>query len=295
MYEKIKERKIKNKLIHKRVNRSISGNLLIFLALALLGIFTALPLFLALINSIKPLNELWIFPPRFYVSNPTFKNYTDLFTMMSNSTVPFSRYIFNTVTITFVGTAGQVVFASMCAYPLAKHKFPGSKIYFEIIFLSLMFSPAVTAIPNYLTMAKFGWIDTYWAIIIPIFGSTLGVYLMKQFMEQINDSILESAKIDGASEWKMFWNIVMPQVKPAWLTLIVFSVQSLWNIGATNMIYSENLKTLNYALGQIVAAGIARAGVATAIVVVMMIIPLGVFIVTQSNVIETMASSGVKE
>ena len=288
-------KKPRKKIFHARENRSVGGNFFIFFLLILLGIFTAFPLYLSLINSFKPLNELWIFPPRFYVIRPTFKNYIDLFSLMSNSTVPFSRYIFNTFLITSVGTFGQIIFASMCAYPLAKYRFPGSIIYFRIIVLSLMFSPAVTAIPNYLTMARIGWIDTYFALIVPVFGSSLGLYLMKQFMEQIHDSILESARIDGADEWKTFWLIVMPQVKGAWLTLIVFSVQSLWGMGATNMIYSENLKTLNYALGQIISAGIARAGVATAIVVVMMIVPITTFLITQSKVIETMATAGIKE
>lgn len=287
--------KQRKKIFHARENRSVGGNIFIFFLLALLGIFTAFPLYLSIINSIKPLNELWIFPPRFYVSSPTIKNYIDLFSLMSNSTVPFSRYVFNTFLITSVGTFGQIIFASMCAYPLAKYRFPGSIVYFRIIVLSLMFSPVVTAIPNYLTMAKLGWIDTYFALIVPVFGSSLGLYLMKQFMEQIHDSILESARIDGADEWKTFWLIVMPQVKGAWLTLVVFSVQALWGIGATNMIYSENLKTLNYALGQIIAAGIARTGVATAIVVVMMIVPIATFIFTQSKVIETMATAGIKE
>ncbi len=288
-------KKRRRKLFHVKQSRSVGGNIFVFSLLALLGVFTAFPLYLSIVNSFKPLNELWVFPPRFYVISPTFKNYIDLFTMMSNSTIPFSRYLFNTVLITAVGTFGQIIFASMCAYPLAKHKFPGAKIYFKIIILSLMFSPAVTAIPNFLTMAKIGWIDTYFALIVPVFGSSLGLYLMKQFMEQIHDSMLEAARIDGANEWQTFWKIVMPLVKGAWLTLIVFSVQALWAVASTNMIYSENLKTLNYALGQIMLAGIARAGVATAIVVVMMIVPITTFIVTQSKVIETMASAGIKE
>src|SRR5690625_3725915 len=108
----------------------------------------------------------------------------------------------------------------MAAYPLAKHRFPGSNVIFTIVVLSLMFSPHVTQIPNYITMAILGWVDTYWAIIVPSFAFSLGLYLMKQFMEEIPDSLLESARIDGASEYKIFWTIVMPMVKPAWLTLI---------------------------------------------------------------------------
>lgn len=295
MYEKVKEKKPRKHLIHRRISRSFGGDIAIFVILAVFGLFTALPLYLIIINSLKPLNELWIFPPRFYVSNPTFKNFSDIFTIMSDSYVPFTRYAFNTVLITVVGTAAQIVIASLCAYPLAKHRFPGHKVYFKMIYLSLMFSTAVTGIPNYLIISRLGWIDTYLAILVPLCGSTMGVYLMKQFMEQISDSILEAARIDGANEYKIFFRIVMPQVKAAWLTLMVFAVQGLWSMGASTFIYSEQLKTLNYALGQIVSAGIARAGVAAAVMVVMMIVPILVFLITQSNVIETMASSGVKE
>jgi ABC-type glycerol-3-phosphate transport system permease component len=279
----------------RRVNRSRGGDLFIFMILGIAGLFTAFPLYLAIINSLKPLNELFLFPPRLYVLNPTFKNFSDLIVMMSSSTVPFMRYIFNTFFVTIAGTLGQVVFASMCAYPLAKHSVPGGKVYFKIIVLSLMFSSSVTAIPNYLIMSRIGWIDTYFAIIIPVFGSTLGLYLMKQFMEQISDSLLEAAKIDGAGEWRIFWQIVMPQVKPAWLTLTIFSVQGLWGIAEVNTIYTESLKTFAYALGQIISAGIARAGVAASIAIVMMSVPIIVFVVTQSNVIETMSNSGIKE
>lgn len=296
MYEKVKEKKYRKKRLRShRVNRSVGGDAIIFLFLALFGIFTALPLYLIIINSLKPLNELWVFPPRFYVINPTTKNFTDILTIIGTSTVPFLRYVFNTFFLTVVGTVAQIIIASMCAYPLAKHKFPGHKVYFQIIFLSLMFSAVVTAIPNYLIIANLNWIDTYWAILVPLCGSTMGVYLMKQFMEQIYDSILEAARIDGASEYKIFFRIVMPQVKAAWLTLTVFAVQGLWSMGASPFIFSEQLKTLNYALGQIVTAGIARAGVAAAVMVIMMSVPILVFIITQSNVIETMASSGVKE
>lgn len=297
MYEKVKKVRYRRRKLFKfhKVNRSVGGNIVLVLILGAAALFMALPLYYTVIQSLKPLNELWIFPPRFYVQNPTLKNFLELFTLMGNSRVPFLRYIFNTLFITAVGTFSQVIISSMCAYPLAKHRFPGSGLIFKIIVLSLMFSPAVTGIPNYLILSKLGWIDTYWAILVPILGSTLGLYLMKQFMEQIHDSILESARIDGAGEWTTFWRIVMPQVKAAWLTMIVFSVQGLWNIGATIMIYSEQLKTLPYALSQIIAAGISRAGVASAVAVLLITVPLTVFVFTQSKVIETMSSSGIKE
>ena len=194
-----------------------------------------------------------------------------------------------------MGAAGHIILSSMCAYPLAKKRFPGKNLLFSIVVFSLMFNATVTAIPNYLVMSRLHWIDTYAALIVPAFGMSLGLYLMKQFMEQIYDSILEAARIDGAGEWTIFWKIVMTQVRPAWLTLMVFSVQTLWNTQPGTLIYSEQLKTFPYAISQIVAGGIARAGVASAMSVVMALVPIVVFMFTQNSIIETMTSSGVKE
>ena len=280
----------------KQLNRSRLGNAGIYFILTILGIFMLLPMIYTISSSLKPLDELWVFPPRFFVRNPTLNNFRDLFRVLSESVVPFSRYLFNTVLIAVVGTAGHVILASMCAYALSKHTFPGSRVMFQIIVVTLMFNATVTAIPNFMIMTWLHLLDNYAALILPAFGSTLGLYLMKQFMEQmLNDSVIEAARIDGAGEWHIFWHIVMPMVKPAWLTLIIFSFKDLWNIGGTTYIHTEELKTLNYAMSQILAGGIARAGVGGAAAVIMMIVPVAVFILTQSNVVETMGASGMKE
>ena len=184
----------------------------------------------------------------------------------------------------------------MCAFSLAKGKFKGKEVVFKIIVFSLMFSAAVTTIPSYLIMVKLGWIDSLAAIIVPAIGSPLGLYLMKQFMEtSIPDQIIEAAKVDGASVFTIFWRIVMPNTKPAWMTLMLFSVQNLWNLGASTYIFSEENKTLVYALSQIAAGGISRTGVAAATTVVIMLVPITIFIISQSNIMETMASSGMKD
>ena len=277
------------------MNRSKGASVTILVFVSILGLFMALPIVYTIGNAFKPLDELWLFPPPLFPRNPTITNFTSLFTLLQSSWVPLSRYLFNTVFITTVGTAGQLIFSAMCAYPLAKHPFPGHNFIFKLIVLSLMFSSAVTSIPSYMTMVKLGWIDTYQSIIVPAMGSTLGLYLMKQFMEQLPDSLLEAAKIDGAGEFRIFWRIVMPNVKSAWLTVIVFSVQSLWNMGASVFIYSEQLKTFPYAISQIISGGIARAGVGSAVTVIMLIVPITAFVITQSNIIETMASSGMKD
>lgn len=291
---KLKEREFKIK--NRALNRAYGTDAAINFFLIVCGAFMALPLVYAISSALKPLDELWLFPPRFLVRNPTIKNFQDLFRLMSNSWVPFSRYIFNTVFVSVIGTTGHVIISSMCAYALSKHKFPGAKLMFNIVVLALMFNATVTTIPNFMIMSKLGWINTYRALIVPAFAAPLGLYLMKQFMEQmVPDAVLESARIDGSSEWRTFWRIVMPMVKPAWLTLILFSFQALWNMSANIFIQSENLKTLNYALSQILAGGIARAGSGAAATVIMMIVPVTIFVVSQRNIVETMSTSGMKD
>lgn len=255
----------------------------------------ALPLVYAINNAFKPLDEIFMFPPTLFVRNPTTGNFADLMNLLGNSWVPFTRYIFNTVFITGMGILGHIIFASAAAYPLAKHHFPGKNLLFTIIVLSLMFTPAVTSIPNYMIMSWIGLIDTYWAVIIPAFAFPLGLYLMKQFMEQIPDALLEAAKIDGASEYRIFWSVIMPNVKPAWLTLMILLFQMLWGSDGNGFIYSEQLKSLHYATNQIMQGGIARAGVGAAVALILMSVPITLFVFSQSRIIETMATSGMKD
>lgn len=234
-------------------------------------------------------------PPTVFAQNPTLDNFSDLFVTMGKSWVTFSRYIFNTVFITAVGTFGHLIVASMGAFVLAKYEFPGGQTFFKLVTVALMFSGYVTSIPNYLIINQLGWIDTYWAIVIPAFAAPTGLFLMKQFMEGLPTSLIEAAKIDGANEWRVFTNIVMPNVKPAWLTLIIFSVQGLWNNSAATFIYSEEKKTLVYALQQIQSGGIARTGQSAAVQVIVMAVPICIFILSESQILETMASSGLKD
>ncbi|MCL1823107.1 MAG: carbohydrate ABC transporter permease [Oscillospiraceae bacterium] len=275
--------------------RSIGGNILVYLILILFGAFFAWPLIFAINNAFKPLNEIFLFPPKLWVQQPTLDNFQDLFVMMGKSRITFSRYIFNTVFITAAGTFGHIIIASMGAYVISKYKFPGSQLFFKIVIITLMFNGYVTQIPNFLVMNRLGWVDTFASVIIPAFAMPLGFFLLKQFMDTVPMTLIEAAKIDGAKELSIFWRIVMPTIKPAWLTVMVFSVNALWQTRASNFIFSEQLKTLPYALSQIVAGGVQRAGVGAAVTLFIMIVPLVVFISAQSNIIETMASSGIKE
>lgn len=286
----------KFRLRHKNPTRSIGGDICINIFLLAFGFFMILPVIYIVSNAFKPFDELWVYPPRFFPKIPTTKNFRDVFRLLSNADVPFMRYVFNTFFISIVGTAGNLILASAAAYAMAKMDFWGKKTMFKLVELSLMFNAPATAIISFIVMSQLKLVDNYGAYIVPAFASTLGLYLMKQFMEQmIPDSVLEAARIDGASEWRIILRIAMPLVKPAWLTVIIFSFFGLWNTGSSVLIYSEEMKTLNYAIAQIMSGGIARAGAGSAGTLLMMLVPILVFLITQSNIVETMSTSGMKD
>ena len=278
----------------KRVNRSAGGDIALIVFLSICGIFSFLPLLLTVNNAFKPLDELFLFPPRFFVRKPTLANFENLANALTSSLVPFSRYFFNTILITVAGTFGHLLVASMCAYPLAKYKVPGGSFILAMITLSLMFPSSVTGIPRYIIFNWFGMIDTHWSIILPSLQSSLGLFLMRQFMVGVPTELLESAKIDGAGEFRIYWKIVMPLVKPAWLTLIILLIQDLWSADGSSYIYREDYKLVSYALSQISAGGPALEGISAAVSLIMILVPILVFIISQSQVMETMAHSGMK-
>ena len=281
----------------RQPNRSVAGDIGVGIVLVLFGLFFVFPLVYVVCSAFKPLDELFVFPPKLFVRNPTTKNISDMFLLMNKQgTITFTRYAFNSLFITAVGTAGHILIASMAAYVLAKYRFPGSATFFKMVTVALMFNGYVLAIPNYLIMARLGWVDTHLALIIPAFASPMGLFLKRQFMEtSIPDVLIEAAKIDGAKEGRIFFKIVMPLVKPAILTLMIFSIQGLWNNVGTTYIYSEDLKTLPFALRTLSAGGVARQGVSAAATLFLMILPVLCFVFAQSNIVETMASSGIKE
>ena len=275
--------------------RSKAGNVFLFLILLVMAAFMLLPFVYAVMQSLKPMEEIFLFPPRFFVKRPSFDNYRSLGMLADNLAVPFARYIFNSIFITAVGTVGTVVLSSMAAFPFAKYKFPGSKVMFSMVTLALLFVGTVNSVPQYLIMAKLGMINTYWALLGPALASPLGLFLLTNFMGQLSNSIIEAASIDGAGIIRTWWNIVMPNVKPAILTLIILCFQSLWSLTGSIFIYDEKLKMLPTILSQISTSGIARTGAAAASSVIMLIPPIVFFVITQSRVLETYSFAGIKE
>ena len=281
--------------LKRQLNRSHFGNFAIFVMLVGVGMFMGLPLYYNVIQSFKPAEELFIFPPRFYVVNPSWRSYSQLFQLVSDLTVPFSRYLFNSVFVSIVSTGIGVLIGAMAAYPFAKKKFPGRNTLWKLIMLTLLFSGGVTALPAYIVKAKLGLINTYWVLILPTLASTLHMFLLRQFMLQIPDSLLDAAKLDGASDFTIFLRVVMPNVKPAWMTVMVLSFTDVWNNGSAGVIFKEEFKLLPTALSQISAGGISRSGAASAAGVLLMIPPIVSFILTQSKMLQTMAHSGIKD
>lgn len=283
------------KIHRKRLSRSWVGDAAFILILGLMGVIMVLPLIYTVVNAFKPLEEFYVFPPRFFVMNPTLGNFSDLMELAADMWVPLSRYVFNSVFVTATTVVLYVVICASCAYPLAKHDFLGKSALNGVVVTSMMFTSVVMSVPQYILMAKTGMVDTYLAIIVPALGSSMGVFLMRQFMEDFPMSIIESARVEGAGEFFILWRIVMPGQKPAWITVMIFTFQSVWSATAENMIFTENIKTLPHMLSQIASSGVARAGVSAASTLLILLPNLLFFIFCQSNVIETMSNSGIKE
>ena len=258
------------KVSTKRAGHKIGGTVGIFVFLLVLALFMALPIYLAVVMSLKPVQELIVFPP-------------------------FSRYVFNSIFVTVSVTVCQVIFSAMAAFCLAKVRFPGAKAINAIIVVALLYQSNVIYIMQYMVMAKMGMIDTYWALILPSVAAPMNLFLMRQSMTQVPDAMIEAAKVDGAGMFRICWQVVMPNQKPALMTVIIFSFQAAWNIQGGTLVFSESLKTLPTVVQQAASAGLARAGVAMAAAVFMLVPPIVIFMLAQRQVIETMAHSGIKD
>jgi len=270
-----------------------------YVGITLLAMFTLLPIVYMVSTAFKPLEEMFLYPPRFFVRHPTLRNFAELLLAIDALTVPFMRYLFNSLFVTTVTVAAGLILSSMAAYPLAKYpRMPGGKLFFSIVISTLMFAPEVTQIPRYLIVDRLGLIDTYGGLIIPVLAGSYGLFLMKQFMEQLPIELIEAAKIDGASEWKVFWRVVMPLVRPAWITLIIFSFIGTWNDFFTPLIFtrSEQMKTLPLVMSSIGGGPgvVARWGAVAAASLLVTLPTFLIFVFLQRYVMETMAHSGIK-
>ena len=282
---------------HKKIHAASVVRYLFMIALVA---FTLLPLVYVVSTSVKPMEELFLYPPRFFPKRVTFNNFHDLLGALSSSDVPFLRYVVNSLVVSVSTVALTIIISAMGAYAIAKLKPSGGRTIMALVIAALMFSPQVTMIPSYMVINKMGLVDSTLALILPKIATSFSFFLMERFMYQIPNALIEAAQIDSASQWQIFWKIVMPGVKPAWATLIVFTFISSWNDYMTPLIYinQQQLKTLPLALqllsGGAGAASLGRAGAVAAATFLMIVPVVVVFILMQRQVIETMTYSGIK-
>lgn len=262
-----------------------------------LAIIMVLPMIYIFSTAFKPLDELFAYPPKFFVIKPTFDNFTNLFRQTSQSGVPFSRYIFNSILISGVGVLLTILITSMAAYGLSKLKFKAKKPLFVMNQYALMFVSVAVTIPRFLIIVNVGLYDTFWAHILPLLAMPVGLFLVKQFVDQVPNQLLEAAKIDGATEYQIYYHVVLPIIKPALATVAILAFQTFWNNEVTSQLYvtNDSNKTIAFFLSTITSgAGVAGAGMNAAASLIMFLPNIIFFIIIQSKVMDTMAHSGIK-
>ncbi len=266
-----------------------------------LVLFMLLPIVFIISNAFKPLAELFAYPPRFFVVNPTLKNFSDLFSLMSTSDVPVSRYLFNSVAITILSVCASILVSTTAAYALSKKRFRLKKALFTINTIALMFVPVAVTIPRFLVIVRLGLMDTFAVHILPALAMPVGVFLMKQFADGIPDELIEAAQIDGASDVAIYWRIILPMIRPAIATIAILTFQATWNNAETSALYinHESLKTFAFYLTTLTSTAsgtnvVAGQGMAAAATLIMFMPNLLMFILLQSQVMSTMSHSGIR-
>jgi len=258
-----------------------------------------LPVVYILSTAFKPLSELFLYPPRFLVQNPTLQNFTDFMQAAEAAIVPFTRFLFNSVVVTVASVAIALLFSSTCAYAFSKMNFPGKGWLFSLIIISLMFAPEAVVITRFLIVSQLGIINTYLGHILPQVAVPVGVFLMKQFMDQIPISLSEAARIEGAGEFTIYRRIIMPNVMPAVGTVMIIVFQGVWMDTSSSVLFmtDESMRTLPYFVSTLTAGanvGVARQGAAAAAGLIMFLPNFIVFAIMQKSMIETMVNSGIK-
>ena len=256
-----------------------------------------LPIIYNIVTAFKPLDELFAFPPRFYVKNPTLDNFNRLFEISSETDIPASRYLFNTILVTLLTIIGNIWISVSVGYVLSKKRFRGKKALLQINNAALMFVSTAVAIPTYFVIVYTGLRNSFWSNIIPALVAPTGVFLTQQFIHQLPDALMEAAYIDGASDYKIISKIILPLVKPALATIMILSFQSAWGNASASTTYIDNetYKTFAYYMSTLSTGGsVSTQGVAAAGALIMFMPNLIIFIILQSRVMDSMAHSGIK-
>ena len=274
-----------------------------YIILIPLSVLMLLPIIYIVSSAFKPPDELFAFPPRFVVVNPTLKNFTDLFSKLSTSGIPVSRYLFNSAVVTIITVIASILVSSAAAYALSKKHFKLKQTLFAINTIALMFVPVAVTIPRFLVIERLNLLNTFWVHILPVLALPVGLFLLKQFIDGIPDEVIEAAQIDGASDWWIYWRIILPMIRPALATIAILTFQAAWNNAEISTFYinNESLRTLAFYLSTLTAApaastaaSVAGQGLAAAAALIMFLPNLIMFIILQRQVMSTMSHSGLK-
>ena len=284
----------------KRINpqKFERSQLKIMIIILPLVIFMALPLVFIANHAFKPMDELFAFPPTFFVRNATLDNFTKLIKFSRTAGGPLSRYVFNSVIVTILTVGLSLLFTTCAAFALAKLKFKGRNLMLQINQLAIMFVATAVLIPRYLVICKMGLIDTVWAHVLPLVAMPVALFLVKQFVEQIPDSLIEAAYMDGATDFQVYRKVIIPMMKPAIATAAILVFQQVWtNMETSNyFINDDSMKTLTFYMNSLVNANntVSGQGIAAAATLIMFVPNLIFFIFVQNSVMNTMANSGIK-
>ncbi len=279
----------------RKFERSQIKILVILLPLAL---FMALPIVFIVSHAFKPMSELFAFPPTFFVRNPTLDNFTKLIKFSRSAGIPLTRYLFNSVIVTVLTVGLSLLLTTCAAFAFSKIKFRGRALMLQINQIAIMFVATAVLIPRYLVISNLGLIDTVFGHVLPLVAMPVALFLVKQFVDQVPDSLIEAAHLDGASDLKVYWHIVLPIIRPAIATAMVLVFQQVWTNMETSNYFTndESMKTMTFYMNTMVNASnsVAGQGIAAAASLIMFIPNLILFIICQNAVMNTMATSGIK-
>lgn len=274
------------------------GQIKIILALLPLALFMGIPILFIFCHAFKPMDELFAFPPKILVSKPTIENFSKLLRASQSSGIPMSRYVFNSIIVTGVVVIASIFFSTMAGYALSKLKFKGKKMILEVNNMALMFVSVAVMIPRYLVIDFIGIKDTYFAHILPLLAMPVGLFLVKQFIDQIPDALIEAAYIDGAGDGRIYFKIMMPLIKPAIATTAILAFQAVWvNVESSNLyVNDESMKTMAFYLNTLSNTNntVAGQGIQAAAILIQFIPNLLMFLILRKSFMNTMAHSGIK-
>jgi len=276
------------------------GQIKLYLFVVPLVLVTGLPIIFIIFHAFKPMEELFAFPPKFITVHPTLDNFRKLLKASRSAGIPLSKYVFNSIFITIAVVGSSLLFSTMASYALSKLKFKGRDMMLQINQIALMFVSVAVMIPRYLIVNKLGLIDTYWAQILPLIPLPVALFLIKQFTDQVPDSLIEAAYMDGAKEWQIYWKVIIPLIKPAIATAAILVFQQVWSNLETSNYYinDDSLKSLAFYMNTLTSTTttntVAGQGIAAAASLIMFLPNLILFCIVQKNVMNTMAHSGIK-